>query len=158
MNETDHNLDPHNNEPDESPDAPHAPRGRPIVRWLLIIAYMAVFVVVFAVGVAIVMEVFDVSPDDIDYGVSPEVFGIVYIVVVVAAAYGLARWLITRHVRKTLWGTLALIVAVESEFGLGFTTREIHRMTDAGKFVQTIMARLRGVPSHPTKTRPDRET
>lgn len=37
---------------------------------------------------------------------------------------------------------MRLIVAVEGEFGIAFTTREIHRMTDVGKFVQTIMARL----------------
>jgi len=35
-----------------------------------------------------------------------------------------------------------LIVAVEREFGIGFTTLEIHRMTNVRKFVQTIMARV----------------
>jgi acyl carrier protein len=46
-----------------------------------------------------------------------------------------------------------LIVAVEREFEISFTTREIHRMTDAGKFVQAIMARLRDRAQHSTTER-----
>jgi acyl carrier protein len=35
-----------------------------------------------------------------------------------------------------------LVVAVERVFGTSFTTREIHQMTNVGKFVKAIMARF----------------